>query len=122
MRYDGASPENGPRYLTRSGPYHGLPDGATFFADVVFLIETRPFPKSSDPEGAVFTACPAKGEERAMVEAAIEFVLRSEGKNVEKSGGRLVECYGFFTGSINRNKIVDSVICWCISSESFASF
>ncbi|KAK2985766.1 hypothetical protein RJ640_025774 [Escallonia rubra] len=73
---DGDSPENGPKYLTRSGPYHGLPDETALLA--VFLMETLPLPKSSDTDGATFTALPAKdGEERAMVEAAIGKLLRS---------------------------------------------
>ena len=50
-------------------PYHGLPEETCLAA--VFLMETRPFPKSSEPDGAVFTAWPVKGEDRAMVEAAI---------------------------------------------------
>ncbi|KAL4563705.1 hypothetical protein LXL04_027750 [Taraxacum kok-saghyz] len=67
--------QNGPRYFTRSGPYHGLPDGATFLAAADFLIETRPAPISSELEGHVFTACPAKGDESAMLEAAIVEVV-----------------------------------------------
>eukprot|EP00091_Calanus_sinicus_P011912 TRINITY_DN26876_c0_g1_i1.p1 TRINITY_DN26876_c0_g1~~TRINITY_DN26876_c0_g1_i1.p1 ORF type:complete len:106 (+),score=15.70 TRINITY_DN26876_c0_g1_i1:154-471(+) len=71
VRYDGASPENGPKYLTLSGPYHGLPDEAAGFFPV-FLMEILPLPKSSDEDGATFTAIPANdGEERAIVEAAI---------------------------------------------------
>lgn len=70
MRYDGASPENGPRYLNRSGPYHGLLDGAALVA--VFLMETLPLLTSVDVEGTDCTVCPAKeGEDRAIVEAAI---------------------------------------------------
>ncbi|KAK2985762.1 LOW QUALITY PROTEIN: hypothetical protein RJ640_025770 [Escallonia rubra] len=66
----GDSPENGPKYLTLSGPYHGLPDETALLA--VFLMVTLPLPKSSDADGATFTALPAKdGEERAIVEAAI---------------------------------------------------
>jgi hypothetical protein len=39
----------------------------------VFLIVTRPLPRTSDAAGERFTAFPAKaGEERAIVEAAIE--------------------------------------------------
>jgi hypothetical protein len=63
---------NGPKYLTRSDPYHGLPDGP-FGLATVFLIVTRPLPRTSDAAGERFTAFPAKaGEERAIVEAAIE--------------------------------------------------
>ncbi|KAK2972480.1 hypothetical protein RJ640_013393 [Escallonia rubra] len=67
---DGDSPENGPKYLTRSGPYHGLPDETGLVA--VFLMETRPLPRSSEADGAALTAFPEKdGEERVMVEEAI---------------------------------------------------
>ncbi|KAK6917214.1 LOW QUALITY PROTEIN: hypothetical protein RJ641_017965, partial [Dillenia turbinata] len=62
----GGSPDNGPKYLTRSGPYHGLP-GETGLGPV-FLMETLPVPRTS---GASFTTFPANdGEERAIVEAA----------------------------------------------------
>jgi hypothetical protein len=46
----GGSPENGPKYLTRSDPYHGLPDGP-FGLATVFLIVTRPLPRTSDAAG-----------------------------------------------------------------------
>ncbi|KAL4563706.1 hypothetical protein LXL04_027751 [Taraxacum kok-saghyz] len=93
--------QNGPRYFTRSGPYHGLPDGATFFAAAVFLIETRPLPKSSELEGAVFTACPAKGDERAMLEAAIVDVVIKKNKPTnlrESSNGR---CWDFIPPTVD---------------------
>ncbi|KAG5622185.1 hypothetical protein H5410_007403 [Solanum commersonii] len=71
----GDSPENGPKYLTRSGPYHGLLDEADLAT--AFLIVILPFPVISEAEGESFTACPAKeGEERAIVEAAMIYIKR----------------------------------------------
>ncbi|KAG5613833.1 hypothetical protein H5410_013657 [Solanum commersonii] len=68
----GASPENGPKYLTRSGPYHGLPEEAGLALAAVFLMVILPFPVISEKDGESFTAFPAKvEEERAIVEAAI---------------------------------------------------
>ncbi|CAA7388504.1 unnamed protein product [Spirodela intermedia] len=67
---EGASPEKGPRYLTRSGPYQGLPEEMGFGLAAVFLMVILPSPRTSEVAGASFTACPAKeGEERAMVAA-----------------------------------------------------
>ncbi|KAG5613838.1 hypothetical protein H5410_013662 [Solanum commersonii] len=66
------SPENGPKYLTRSGPYHGLPEEDGLALVAIFLMVTLPFPVISEEDGESFTALPAKEEEeRAIVEVAI---------------------------------------------------
>ncbi|KAG5614421.1 hypothetical protein H5410_014245 [Solanum commersonii] len=65
--------KNGPKYLTRSGPYHGLPEETGLALVTVFLIMTFPFLVISEEDGESFTTFPAKeGEDRAIVEAAIE--------------------------------------------------
>ena len=58
--------------MTRSGPYHGLPEDTGLRA--VFLMEILPLPMSSEAaEGVSFTALPAnEGEERAIVAAIVE--------------------------------------------------
>ncbi|KAG5622182.1 hypothetical protein H5410_007400 [Solanum commersonii] len=71
----GDSPENGPKYLTRSGPYHELLDEADL--ETAFLIVILPFPVISEEDGESLTACPEKeGEERAIVEAAMVYNKR----------------------------------------------
>ncbi|KAG5591746.1 hypothetical protein H5410_042260, partial [Solanum commersonii] len=68
----GASPENGPKYLTRSGPYHGLPEETGLALAAVFLIVNLPFPVISEEDGESLTAFPTNvDEERAIVAAAI---------------------------------------------------
>lgn len=72
MRYDGDSQENGPKYLTRSGPYHGLPDDTFLDLAAVLSMVTRPSPIRVDEDGLSLTAWPTKeGKERAIVDEAI---------------------------------------------------
>ncbi|KAG5613841.1 hypothetical protein H5410_013665 [Solanum commersonii] len=64
--------KNGPKYLTRLGPYHGLPEEAGLALVAVFFMVTLPFPVISEEDGESFTAFPVKEvEERAIVEVAI---------------------------------------------------
>uniref|UniRef100_A0A3Q7F276 Uncharacterized protein n=1 Tax=Solanum lycopersicum TaxID=4081 RepID=A0A3Q7F276_SOLLC len=109
----GDSPENGPKYLTRSGPYHGLLDGADLAT--AFLIVILPFPEISEAEGESFTACPAKeGEERAIVAAAIVFISREKflfsGDKVCGVGPGVVVYWVC--------KVISKVLQWSLSSNN----
>ncbi|CAA6671375.1 unnamed protein product [Spirodela intermedia] len=84
---EGASPEKGPRYLTRSGPYQGLPEETGLGLAAAFLMEILPSPRTSEAAGASLTAFPAReGEERAMV-AAIVMVKASSVARARMSSG-----------------------------------
>nr|GEV06545.1 transposase (putative), gypsy type [Tanacetum cinerariifolium] len=59
--HEGDSPENGPKYLTRSGPYQRLLDGAALGA--VYLMDIFPFLAFVDAYGMDFRTCPARDEQ-----------------------------------------------------------